>query len=62
METLAACLGLGPPSSGHWGRRPSFIGQLWKWGRGGGDRSQLLSLEMRHKMRVWPHPVGAPGY
>ena len=37
METLAACLGLGPPSSGHWGRRPSFIGQLWKWGRGGGQ-------------------------
>ena len=34
METLSACLGLGPPSSGHWGRRPSFIGQLWKWGRG----------------------------
>ena len=38
LETLAACLGLGPPSSGHWGRRPSFIGQLWKWGRGGGEQ------------------------
>ena len=45
LETLAACLGLGPPSSGHWGRRPSFIGQLWRWGRGGGGE-QVTAPEL----------------
>ena len=34
METLAACLGLGPPSSGHWGPRPLIYWAALKMGGG----------------------------
>ena len=39
LETLAACLGLGPPSSGHWGPRPLIYWAALEMGGGGGGRT-----------------------